>query len=277
MISYDFAYYRPTSIEEAINQFQDLRSQQKTVIYYGGGTEFISRARRNELNVDAVIDLKYIPDCNILKKDQDKVVFGSTTTLTEVANSNFYPLLTEVIRKIATQTERNKITIGGNLASHLPNREALMPFLLSDSQVAIAGKNGTKIVNMNDIFNNGFQLEDGEFIVKIITKQKFTTYPYFNSRQTKQSRVNYPIVSLAAMKIDNQIRVACSGVCHFPFRLSEIETTLNHPTTKNDKVINQAINHLPAPLLDDLQASAPYRKFVFKNALTDLLVKTGSN
>lgn len=277
MIPFDFAYYRPLSVDEAISQFQDLRSHQKKVIYYGGGTEFISRARRDELHVDAVIDLKKITECNVLKKDQNKVIFGSTTTLTDVADSSIFPLLSNVIRLIATQTERNKITIGGNLASHLPYREALMPFLLADSQVLIAGKDGTKTSRVIDVFKNGIQLEDGEFIVQIITDQKFTKYPYFNHKQTKQSKVNYPIVSLAALQIDDQIRVAFSGICNFPFRLEEIESELNDSSAAKDKIVNQAISHLPAPLLDDLQASAPYREFVLKNALTEMLAKMGSN
>ncbi len=277
MISFDFAYYRPTSIEEAIGQFQDLRSQQKMVIYYGGGTEFISRARRDELHVDAVIDLKYIPDCNLLKKDQDQIIFGSMNTLTEVADSEFFPLLSKVVKLIATQTERNKITIGGNISSYLPYREALMPFLLADSQVVIAGKEGLKTARVVDVYKNGIQLKEDEFIVQIITDQKFTKYPYFNHKQTKQSKVNYPIVSLAALQIDDQIHVACSGVCHFPFRLKGIETELNDSSAEKAEKINNVISFLPAPLLDDLQASAPYREFVLKNVLTEMLEKIGSN
>jgi len=276
MISFDFSYDQPTSIEEAVNRFQALRSQQKTVAYYAGGTEMISRARRDEIHVDAVIDLKHIPECNILSSDQNQIIFGATTSLTDIANTNDFPLLTQVILQIATQTERNKITIGGNLASHLPYREALLPFLLVDARVVIAGRNGTKTLQIIDIFENGIQLEEDEFIVQIIMKQEYSKFPYFNCKRTKQSSVNYPLVSLAALKIDNQIRIACSGLCHFPFRLEQFETEINHSTVQMKEKINQVTNTLPAPILNDQYASAAYREFVFKNALSEILEKTGS-
>src|SRR5699024_5060326 len=139
----------------------------------------------------------------------NQIIFGSATTLTDIANANFFPLLTKIILQIATQTERNKITIGGNLASHLPYREALLPFLLTDAQVVIAGLNGTKTLQVIELFKNGIQLKEDEFIVQIITNLKYSKYPYFNRKQTKQSSINYPLVSLAALKIDSQIRIAC--------------------------------------------------------------------
>ena len=277
MISFDFSYDQPTSIEEAMNRFQALRSQQKTVAYYAGGTEFISRARRDEIHVDAVIDLKQIPECNMLKRDQSQIIIGATRTLTDIANTNYFPLLSEVILQIATQTERNKITIGGNLASHLPYREALLPFLLVDAQVLIAGRNGTKTWQMIDIFEKGTQLEEEEFIVQIIMNQKYSKYPYFSCKQTKQSSINYPLVSLAALKIDHHIRIACSGICHFPFRLDNFETKIKRSSADTTEKINQVTNALPAPILNDQYASAAYREFVFKNNLSEILKKIGSN
>lgn len=277
MISFDFSYDQPTSIDEAINRFRELHSQQKTIAYYAGGTEFISRARKNELHVDAVIDLKQIPDCNVLKVEQEQIIIGATTTLTDIANTNFFPLLSKVILQIATQTERNKITIGGNLTSHLPYREAMLPLLLAEAQVSVAGLNGTKTLQMKDIFKNGMQLKNDEFIVQIIVDQQFAKYPYFNSKQTKQSRINYPIVSLAALKMNNQIRVACSGVCQFPFQLESFEAETSDSPTKLKEKIKQVTTRLPAPMLDDQHASAAYREFVFNNALTGILEKVRSN
>lgn len=276
MIPFDFVYYRPQTVEEAVNQFQELRSNKKEVIYYSGGTEFISRARRNELQVDAVIDLKHIPDCRVLKQDPNHLVFGSAITLTEVVDTNLFPLLTQVVRQIATQTERNKITIGGNICSHLPYREALLPFLLVDCRVVIAGKTGIKSITIADAYQNGLKLAEEEFIVQFIIDQKFTTLPHFSSKQTKQSKVNYPIVSLASMQVDGKIRTALSGVCQFPFLLQEIEMGLNPQPAHRDKEMKHIINHLPAIVLNDLQASSAYRTFVLKNALTDMLERIGS-
>ncbi|MDV2583678.1 FAD binding domain-containing protein, partial [Alkalibacillus haloalkaliphilus] len=63
MISFDFEYYKPTSINEATQLFQSLVEQGKEPIYFSGGTEVITLGRINQIQTDAVIDFKGIPEC----------------------------------------------------------------------------------------------------------------------------------------------------------------------------------------------------------------------
>lgn len=266
MITFDFAYYKPTAIDEAVELFEDLQSAGKEVCYYGGGTEFISRARMNEINADAVIDLKGIPECKECKNDGEKITIGAAVTLTDVTETAFFPLLSDVTRTIATRTERNKITIGGNLSGHLFYREAILPFLLADSEVLIAGKEGTRKTQVN-----GARIKSGEFIVQMITDSLLSQYPHTNNKRTKHSKVNYPIVSVASMHVDELIRVAFSGVCNFPFRRAQIETALNDTSNSIPTRVEQAIAHIPGPILDDMYASSGYRKFLLEHELKQIL------
>lgn len=43
MIPFDFEYYNPTSVNEALQTFLDLQANNKRTLYFAGGTEFISR------------------------------------------------------------------------------------------------------------------------------------------------------------------------------------------------------------------------------------------
>lgn len=271
MISFDFAYHKPSTIEGAVSLFQEYRSKNKTAFYYGGGTEFISRARMNEIKADAIIDLKGISECNEFKKEKNNIIIGSAITLTNIAETNLFPLLSNVSRLIATHTERNKITIGGNISSNLLYKEAILPFLLAGSELVIAGEKGVKKSSINHVFQNGIQLKDEEFIVQIITNEKFTKLPHSNCKRTKHSKVNYPIVSLASLQVEDQIRLAISGVCEFPFRLEKIETEINDSSISVEKRIENAMQHIPTPILDDMHASKAYRKFVLENELKKTL------
>jgi len=274
MIAFDFEYFQPTTIEDANNTFLELYASGKKVMYYGGGTEFISRARRHEIHVDAIIDLKGITPCNELSHSKGKVIIGAANTLTDIIQSNLFPLLTKVSRLIATNTERNKITIGGNITSHLIYREAIMPLLLTDSLVVISGKDGIRKAPINKIHAAGVQLQDDEFIVQIIMDDKFATYPHFNLKRTKHSKVNYPIVSLASLEVDHYIRVAISGVCSYPFRIQELENALNDSSVSPHKRIQNALSHIPEEVIDDMQASADYRIFALKTAFVELLTES---
>jgi xanthine dehydrogenase molybdenum-binding subunit len=266
MITFDFAYYQPKTSQEAVQLFKALTSEGKQVFYYGGGTEFISRARKNEITADAVIDLKEIPELCELKNEGERITIGAAATLTDVVEATFFPLLSDVARTIATRTERNKITVGGNLASHLYYKEAVLPFLLADSELHIAGETGIRKTNVN-----GAKIKKGEIITQITTDSVFSQYPHKNSKKTKQSRVNYPVVSVASMHVNGAIRIAFSGLCTTPFRSVEMETALNDPSASIQERIEHAIDYIQDPVLDDMYASSGYRKFLVEHELKQIL------
>ncbi|MFF2448174.1 FAD binding domain-containing protein [Neobacillus sp. NPDC058068] len=271
MIPFDFEYYKPDTITEAIQTFQDIESQGKKVIYYSGGTEFITFSRINKLSADAVIDLKGIPECQVLGSLGEMLVFGSAISLNKITQSNLFPLLGQAVKQIADHTSRNKITIGGNLHSRLIYREGVLPLLLADAQVKIAGKDGEQLVELKDIFQQEMKLESGQFLVQILVEKAYSAYQYVSLKKTKASKVGYPVVSLAAIAKDNQIRAAFSGVCAYPFRSTRMEAALNDSSFPIEKRIDHSVSCLPAPIIDDIQASSDYRKFVLINALNDTM------
>ncbi|MBH0334905.1 xanthine dehydrogenase, partial [Bacillus thuringiensis] len=137
MIPFDFEYYRPNSITEALQLYSKLYQEGKTPIYYNGGTEIITLGRLGNLSLKSVIDIKEIPECNVLGRYQRYVFLGSALTLTHVSDSNVFPLLSKTASRVADRTARNKITLGGNIAGEICYREAVLPFLLADSTLGI--------------------------------------------------------------------------------------------------------------------------------------------
>lgn len=275
MISFDFDYYRPNSISKAVEAFHELTKQGKKVIYYAGGTEIISQARLNQKSFDAVIDIKKIPECNVLEINSDHLLLGTALTLTKISNSNLFPLLNDISRRSADHTARDKITLGGNICGNTPYKETILPFLLSDSQVIIAGNEGMKLLPITEIFKQEWQLNPGEFIVQIVVDKNYTMLPYASLKKTKLEKVDYPLVTVAAIVKDQEIRVAFSGLCCYPFRLSIIEKDLNNTSVPLEVKIKNLRSHLPAPILDDLIASSEYRAFVTQNAMAEIFKKLG--
>jgi xanthine dehydrogenase molybdenum-binding subunit len=271
VIPFDFEYYKPVSIIEAVNLFQRLHLQGKEPLYYAGGTEIITRARRNDISTKAVIDIKAIPECTVFQFHNNKLIIGAAITLTHLSEVNLFPLLSRVSSGAADHTARNKITLGGNISGRIIYREAVLPFLLSNSQVVIAGPKGMKYVSIHQAFNRTLQVEKGEFLVQIITDRRYIDLPYVVERKTKIQKVEYPLATVAAIKRKEWIRTAFSGVCPFPFRSPEMEEDLNDRSVSLEVRVNRAISHLPAPPLSNVEGSAEYRKFVLKNTLVDIM------
>ena len=269
MIAFDFDYYKPSTIRETVDTYQLAHQSGKQAIFYSGGTEFITFARTYNKIADVVIDMKGIPECTTLGIVGDELIIGAAISLTTIVESNFFPLLGETVKRIADHTSRNKITIGGNLNSQLIYREGMLPFLLADAHATIVGKEEEKNLPLQQILNEG--LGEGEFLVQIYVDQSYLQLPFSSIKRTRLSKVGYPIVTVAALVKDQHIRIAFSGVCEFPFRSDTIETILNDVSTAREERIEQVIHHLPAPVVQDIHASAEYRKFVLKNVLTDTL------
>ncbi|MDD4347083.1 MAG: FAD binding domain-containing protein [Desulfitobacteriaceae bacterium] len=271
MIPFDFEYYKPSSIMEAVDTFRLLNTQGKEPLYYGGGTEIITMARRSHIFTKAVIDIKGIPECNTFNVQNGKLVIGASITLTRLGESDIFPLLGKAARKVADHTVRNKLTLGGNICGKITFREAVLPFLLSDSMVVLAGQRGTRNVPINQVFNKTLNLEQGEFLVQLVIDIEYSQLPFMSIKKTKQEKSAYPLISVDALKKDGQIRLAFSGVCPFPFRSSTIEQILNDKNIPLELRINKALTSLPAPINNNIEASAEYREFVLKNTLTDTI------
>lgn len=273
MIPFDFEYYRPDSIQEAMKLFQQLDKEGKKPLYYGGGTEIITFGRSQRIRTKAVIDIKDIPECNVCEWKDDKLFLGATLTITDVQEAQVFPLLGETAGRAADRTARNKITIGGNVAGRIRYREAVLPFLLADSTFVIAGIEGIKHVPVHQAFRKTLQLQKGEFLVQIITDQRYVTAPYYSVKKRQLEKIDYPLVTVAAIKYGDEIRMACSGLCAFPFRSFMIEVALNNKHIPLEKRIERALTYIPAPVLDDIRGSRAYRTFVFQYVLYDMLIK----
>ncbi|WP_413375153.1 FAD binding domain-containing protein [Alkalihalobacillus sp. 1P02AB] len=271
MLSFDFQYFKPTSIKEAIELFQALQKQGKDPLYLAGGTEVITLGRENKIITDAVIDLKAIPECLILKKEEQQLTFGAAVSLTTIYEKHWFPFLNKAIVEIADRTARNKITLGGNLCANIIFRETVLPLLLTNSEVVIAGPGGERREPISKVFDQKMNLEKGEFLVQVITQNKELEFPFLCIKKRRQWDVGYPLLTTAVLKENDYLKVAFSGLCSYPFRNELFEKSLNKQHLSKEERIEEALQHIPAEILTDTHGSAEYRIFVLKNTLLDVL------
>ncbi|MDR7235608.1 FAD binding domain-containing protein [Neobacillus drentensis] len=271
MLPFDFDYYKPTSLKEAVDLYQYLDQHGKQPMFFSGGTELITLGRIDLAYTEAVIDIKGIPECNVMQISADHLLLGSTLTLTKIEEANLFPLLTKTASEVADHTARGKITLGGNICAQIFYREAVLPFLLADSQVLIDGPDGKKMVPIHELFLEKLQLKKGEFLIQLATETRFISAPFYSIKRRQQWDTGYPLITVAALKIGQEVRVAISGLCPFPFRSKELEASLNKRDLPVSSRIDEGLSKLPKPILDDIEGSANYRLFVLRNLLSDML------
>ncbi len=277
MLAYDFEYYLPDTLQEAMDIYTFVQDQGKKPFYYSGGTEIISMSRVFNLRPDAVIDIKNIPDCSGIGTDGSKLIFGAASTLSAIQEADLFPLLSLAASRVADHTIQCKLTLGGNLAGTIIYHETLLPLLLSDSTIEIFGPIGSKSVPIADVLSNGKKLAHGELIVKVSVDNQITNLPYFHIKKSKTEKIGYPLVSLCALYQDGDLRLAVSGLCEYLFRFND--TRVKGSQSAAD-ISEQLAAQIPAPVLNDLEGSANYRLFIFKKTVEKIIIeskKSGGN
>jgi len=275
MISFNFKYLRPSNIKEAIEVYGNLSRDGKKVLYYGGGTEIVTFARKQVIEVDAVIDIKSIGECRSLQQQGDRLVYGAALTLNEIIDSKSFPLFGAVLQAIADHTVRNRLTLGGNICGRLPYREALLPLFLSDAEFVLAGEAGIRTVKCNEVYNKKLNIKKDEFLVQVAIDRKYTDMDYHNLRRVKQGEVDYPLLHIAMIR-DKGLKAAFSGVCAFPFKSDEIDRIINSDSEIKEK-ISAVIKALPSTIKDDQWASKGYRQMLFEKALEKSIMTFGGD
>ena len=271
MIPFDFEYYKPDSVQAAVDLFQKLYSENKKPLYFCGGTEIITMARLSQIFTQAVIDIKDIPECNLLESNSEQILIGAAITLARLEEEKVFPLLSRVCNRIADHTSRCKITIGGNICGKIIYRETILPLLVADSEIIIAGKSGMRKVSIHEVFNKQMNLQAGEFVVQIVVQKRYTEMPYVTEKKTKIDRIDYPVVTIAALNNEKTLRISFSGLCEYPFRSPKIEEIINDRCFSAEERAYQLLSLIPDQIVDDVNSSSEYRKFVLQNLVIDAI------
>ncbi|RLL41784.1 xanthine dehydrogenase [Oceanobacillus piezotolerans] len=273
MISFDFEYFKPKTIQETIHLFHSLVTKKKTPLYYSGGTEIITLGRLNLVYTDAVIDINALPEYHTIRFSEGYLVIGAGVSLTKVEEENPFPLLSKTVSEIADRTARNKISLGGNICGDIFYREAVLPLLISDSLLGIAEIDGLHYYPINKVFNREIQLQKGDFLFNILIDQTYLDLPFVSMKRRQQWNVGYPLVTICALKKDEEVRMAFSGVCPFPFRSVEMEDVFNDKSYSLEDRVRRSLQYLPKPVLNDVEGSSEYRIFVLQHTILDALQK----
>lgn len=273
MIPFDITYIRPDTVDEAISAFHQYYQRGQKPAYYGGGTEIVSQARLATDGPRTFIDIKAIADCRQFGSTTGWLVLGAGLTLAELARQNMWPLLAQVATRIADHSTRCQITLGGNIAGALAYREAVLPFLLTDTQAVIAGYQGVRTIPLATIFRGRLELQAGEFLVQLKVPETDLHALARTRKRTRLDWVDYPLVTVVTQRLPDRIGVALSGLAPEPIRAGDtFERTLAESGSPRDRV-HAAMAGWTTPMIDDMHGSAGYRRFILTHTLEDLITE----
>jgi len=165
-----FAYVAPTTVAEAVAVLTEHGDRARPL---AGGTDLLVKARANVWELDAVVDIKNIPELMTLSVNGDGLSIGAGVPCYQVYDNSDvaaqYPGIVDGVSIIGGIQVQSRAGLGGNLCNAAPSGDGI-PALIAHSAVArIANSSGTREVAVEDFCTGPSRtvLEAGDLLVSI--------------------------------------------------------------------------------------------------------------
>ncbi|MGC8817303.1 MAG: FAD binding domain-containing protein [Candidatus Hadarchaeum sp.] len=150
---WDFEYFEPVTISEAINLLNRFGAGAKVI---AGGTDLLVDMKDEKIRPKFLVSIMKIPQLKYIIEDGGALRIGAATTLAEIEESPIvrekYGLITEAVKALGTVQVRNMATIGGNICNAIPSADLPPALVTLDAQVKIAGINGERTLPLDEFF-----------------------------------------------------------------------------------------------------------------------------
>ena len=165
-----FAYVAPSTVAEAVAELNKHGDRARPL---AGGTDLLVKARANVWELDAVVDIKNIPELMTLTINGSGLSIGAGVPCYQVYDNSEiaaqYPGIVDGASIIGGIQIQSRAGLGGNLCNAAPSGDGI-PSLIALSAVAkIASVNGTREVAIEDFCTGPSRtvLKAGELLVSI--------------------------------------------------------------------------------------------------------------
>ncbi|MDD3311442.1 xanthine dehydrogenase family protein subunit M [Pseudodesulfovibrio sp.] len=252
-----------------------------------GGTDLLVRRRAGAVAPGVLVCLERVADLNGVEVLGDAIRIGAATTLTAILENGAIrerlPLLRDAAGAFASPPVRNMATLGGNLCTASPAADTLPPLCVLGAEAEILSSSGTRRMPVADFVTGPGRtaLEPGELLGSVtVPVPGGGTIQHFE-KVGRRKAMAIAVVSLAALlRVEGGViaeaRLAWGSVGPTVVRCPEAEALLagRAPTLETFRAAGESVRRAVRPI-DDVRASAGYRRRVAANLLLRLAEKAG--
>ena len=280
----DFTLRAPADLPEAL----DLMAREPGLwTPFAGGTDLMVLLNAGRLQGRKFLDLSRLYELHGVEEDPARLSLGALTTYTELleqrAVHQFFPNLVRSARATGALAIQNRGTLGGNIVNASPAADTPPTLLAYGAEVQLTSVRGSRWVPY-EAFHQGYKKMDlapDELLTRIrLPKPTGLAYHFYRKVGTRQAQAIAKVCLSAFARIEGRVvvdlRVGLGSVAPVPARAYRAEAAIRGraldalPVAEARRAILEDI----API-DDIRASAHYRKAVTANVLAQMLGELG--
>jgi carbon-monoxide dehydrogenase medium subunit len=262
MLSHEFAFHAPTTLDEALGLLETHAESAKAL---AGGMSMVPAMNLGILRPEVVVSLNHVAGLDAIADEGDTIRIGAMVRHERVAVDPAVrasvPLLAEAARRIGDVQIRHRGTIGGSAAHADPAADYLPVLLLLGAEVVLASSSGRRTVAARDFFVDIMRtsIEPGELLVELLVPK---VPARGGSAYVRLHRVegSFAIVNAAAVVTNGSARIAIGGSTPTP-AIAEPGVDLSGGLTDAaSQTIADAAFAACEDAYGDLNGSADYRR-----------------
>ena len=255
MISQEFAFHSPPSVEEAVALLAADAEDGKAL---AGGMSLVPAMNLGIARPSTVVSLNRVAELEYVRDEGASVRIGAMTRHARIASDPVVaaalPLLAQAASVIGDVQVRNRGTIGGSVAHADPAADYLPVVLALGATLTARSSRGERTIAARDFFRGvmATALEPGELLVEIELPKPpaGAGTAYLRLARLEGS---FPLANAASVVDGGPAVVAVGGTIAAPFVLD-----LEDPEALD--AVEQAARDGAAGAFPDLAASADYRR-----------------
>lgn len=279
IIPFEFEYYSPESLEEAVKLLEKYGSEASIL---AGGTDLLVNMKRRITEPKHLISIKKIAELNGIVETPEGFRIGAATKLRSIEKSEIVramlPVLYEAVRLIGSTQVRNMATIGGNLCNASPAADSATALLALDAKANIMGLRGIRSIPLSEFFIGPGKtaLQRGELLtgLSIPSPRERSGSSFLKIGRTSMDIATINVATFLRLReeIVEDCRIALGAVAPIPLRIFRAEGHLKGKAINND-VIAEAAQIVSEDIkpITDLRATAEYRRNASKALTRDAL------
>lgn len=232
-----FEYIAAKTVPEAV-ALLDEKGEKARIL--AGGTDLIVQVREARRDVDWMVDIKAIPDVNVLDYDAETgLTLGAAVPCYQIYAENeicdAYPGLTDATKIIGGTAIQGRAGVGGNLCNASPAADCIPPLIVLNASCVIAGPNGEREIPVEMFCTAPGQtvLEKGEMLVVLKIPAPQNNSSSFYLRFIPRNEMDIAVVGAgASVTLDDakqrivSARIALAAVAPTPLFAEEASALL---------------------------------------------------
>lgn len=279
-----FAYVAPKTVEEAVSVLEKHGDKARAL---AGGTDLLVQVRSGRYDLDAIVDVKNIPELIAIKNDANGLEFGAAVPCYQLYEnaelSAQYPGIMDAASLIGGIQIQSRAGIGGNLCNATPSGDSICPIIVHYTTLVIAGPKGRREMPAEDFCTGPGRsaLEKGEILVSLKVPKASGPFGAAYERFIPRNEMDIAVAGVAASvqlssdkKTIEKARVALCAVGPTPILAEAAGAALVGKSVDDEsalKAAGKAASEAASPIAD-MRGTVEQRKHLC-DVLTQRMVK----